>query len=160
LTVSRRDRLLIGGWRAQLTRALCLVLLVNFVGGPAAILRACEDDPTDCQDEFGSGEEEMDYVEEPGTDSGAPAPSDVLNGVDDPFVNVSGGTDPIIDPENEPDPPPEPTPTPVAPAIEPPPVAPEPTPETPPVEAVPESSLPDPTTETPPDATPPETSVA
>jgi len=36
------------GAKATMVRALCVVLFVNFVGGPAAVLRACDDDSEEC----------------------------------------------------------------------------------------------------------------
>ena len=179
----RRDPLLIGGWRAGLTRFMSVVLFVTFIGGPTAILRACEDDPGECEGDF-----DMDYesdsfegFSESETAAVAIATTlvEILNKPDDTPPPAPAGTLPVVDPSTEPLPPVDPTPEPTptsegtsAPTpettpspdtsspIEPPPAAPEPLPESAPVAAVPEASLPDPVTETPPDATPPDTSVA
>lgn len=56
----RRDPLLIGGWRAGLTRFMSVVLFVTFIGGPTAILRACEDDPGECEGDFDMGPDQDD----------------------------------------------------------------------------------------------------
>jgi YD repeat-containing protein len=185
----RRDPLLIGGWRAGLTRFMSVVLFVTFIGGPTAILRACEDDPGECEGDFDMDYESDSYgisdTHEGFFESGTPAVAiatalvEILNKPDDTPLPAPAGTLPVDDPSTEPLPPVDPTPEPTptsegtsAPTpettpspdtsaqIEPPPAAPEPLPESAPVAAVPEASLPDPVTETPPDATPPDTSVA
>ena len=159
----RRDALLVRGWRARLTHVLCVALFVNFIGGPAAVLRACtiEDDYETCEADFSDD----DTMGEPSGTGGIPGSSDTsgdtgtsdaLNNLTDPGTTAptGSGTEPVTTPTDEPPPSVPPTAEPPE-TSEPPAVSPEPTPETPPVEPVPEETMPDPSTETPPDETPP-----
>ncbi len=170
----RRDPLLLGGWRAGLTRFMCLALFVNFIGGPAVILRACEDDSDVCEADFDMGSDSGDsgppepLIDSYESETGAPAPetspSEILNNSDTTPPPAPAGTEPVVDSTTELPPPvdptPEPTPTTESPATagpEPTPT-PEPTPDTPsPIEPPP--SAPEPMPESPPVSAVPESSL-